>query len=585
MPIRELSTQLINQIAAGEVIERPASVVKELLENSLDSGASQIEVDIEKGGAGLIRVRDNGCGISQEELILALSRHATSKIESLEDLEHIATLGFRGEALPSIASVSRLRLSSRTEKNDRGWQVEARDGQISAPEPIPHTPGTTVEVRDLFYNTPARRKFLRAERTEWQHIDRLIKRVALSRFSTGFRIRHNRKNIAHWTAVKGDSDHRERLSSICGETFVESLLQLDHRSSGLHLWGCVAQPTFSRSQPDMQYFYVNGRMVRDKLVAHAVRQGFQDVLFHGRYPAFVIYLEMDPGDLDVNAHPTKHEVRFRDSRLVHDFIYRSLHQLLSNTRPGGVAAQGSAPKPAGIAVSGGDHGPLRQAGLGLGTADAGAAYLALYRETQTGVDESVDADAPLGFALAQLHGVYILAENRRGMVLVDMHAAHERITYERMKNALSEGQLKTQPLLVPVSIKVSQEEAELAEQKSELFTSLGMEIDRNGPESLALRQIPAILQGADAETLVRDVLADLREHGQSQRIENLLDELLATMACHTSVRANRQLTIPEMNALLRDMEKTERSDQCNHGRPTWTGISMAELDRLFLRGQ
>ncbi|GBF31034.1 DNA mismatch repair protein MutL [bacterium MnTg04] len=584
MTIKELPAQLINQIAAGEVIERPASVVKELLENSLDAGAAHIEIDIEKGGAGLIRVRDDGSGIPAEELTMALARHATSKIETLDDLEHIASLGFRGEALPSIASVSRLRLSSRTVGSDRGWQCEVRDGETGEPVPLAHTPGTAVEVRDLFYNTPARRKFLRAERTEWQHIDQLVRRVALSRFSTGFQIRHNRRNIAHWPAAAGEQDQRSRLAAICGEEFVDHMLELEHQSSGLYLRGWVAQPTFSRSQADRQYFYVNGRMIRDKLVGHAVRQGFQDVLFHGRYPAFVLYLEMDPAEVDVNAHPSKHEVRFRDSRLVHDFIFRSLHKLLAGTRPGGVSVHGSAPKPAAVG-NGGGRGALRQGGLSLGTADAAAAYQALYVAPAIDDPDQDLSDAPLGYALAQLQGVYILAENREGLVLVDMHAAHERITYERLKNSLADGSLRAQPLLVPQSIRVADDEVELAIRHRELFQGLGLEIDRGGPRSLVLRQIPVILQDVDAEKLIRDVLADLREHGQSQRIENLQNELLATMACHHSIRANRRLSIPEMNALLRAMEQTERSDQCNHGRPTWTSISMAELDRLFLRGQ
>ncbi|MCZ6559598.1 MAG: DNA mismatch repair endonuclease MutL [Gammaproteobacteria bacterium] len=584
MAIKELPAQLVNQIAAGEVIERPASVVKELLENSLDAGAAHIEIDIEKGGAGLIRVRDDGSGIPAEELALALSRHATSKIETLDDLEHIASLGFRGEALPSIASVSRLRLSSKTMESDRGWQCEVRDGKILAPEPVAHTLGTTVEVRDLFYNTPARRKFLRAERTEWQHIDQLVRRVALSRFSTGFQIRHNRRNIAHWPALAGEQDKRDRLAAICGEEFADSILEVEHQSSGLHLQGWVAQPTFSRSQADRQYFYVNGRMIRDQLVAHAVRQAFQDVLFHGRYPAFVLYLDMDPTEVDVNAHPSKHEVRFRDSRLVHDFIFHSLHKLLAGTHPGGVSVHGSAPRPAGIG-NGGDRGVPRQSGLTLRTADATAAYQALYGDPEVGEADPALTDAPLGFALAQLQGVYILAQNSAGLVLVDMHAAHERITYERLKKSLADGSLRTQPLLVPQSISVADDEMELAMCHRELFAGLGLELDRGGPQNLVLRQIPTILQNVDAEKLVRDVLSDLKEHGQSQRIENLQNELLATMACHHSVRANRRLSVPEMNALLREMEQTERSDQCNHGRPTWTSISMTELDRLFLRGQ
>lgn len=597
MPIRELPTQLVNQIAAGEVIERPASVVKELLENSLDAGARSVEIDIAGGGAKLIRILDDGAGIPAAQLPLALARHATSKIESLSDLERIASLGFRGEALPSIASVSRLRIASRTAADDRGWEVEVRDGQISEPQPVSHPLGTTVEVRDLFYNTPARKKFLRTEKTEWQHIDRLARRVALSRFSTGFQLRHNQRAVARWVASTDESSSLQRLSSICGPAFAEHAMRIDREHSGLGLSGWVAQPTFSRSQADMQYFYVNGRMVRDKLVAHAVRQGFQDVMFHGRHPAFVLYLEMDPGEVDVNAHPTKHEVRFRDGRRVHDFIYQTLHRSLAETRPGGDAPRPSAPPPHAIAGSrfasdhGGSHqhghGQSRhtQGGLGLAAADAVASYQALYRRDDSQTAQNVEIDLPLGHALAQLQGVYILAQNNDGLVMIDMHAAHERVMYERLKTSLAEGAVKAQPMLVPIAMSVSEDEAALVEASQAIFETLGMDVGRTGPDSLTIRQLPALLHGSDAETLVRDVIADLREHGRSQRVENRQNELLATMACHHAVRANRRLTIPEMNALLREMEKTERSDQCNHGRPTWTSFSMSELDKLFLRGQ
>jgi DNA mismatch repair protein MutL len=615
--IQALSPRLANQIAAGEVVERPASVVKELLENSLDAGGRRIEVDIEAGGVKLIRVRDDGGGIDRDDLPLALARHATSKIAALEDLERVASLGFRGEALASISSVSRLALTSNpSEQAGAGWQAccEGREMAVTV-EPAPHPRGTTVEVRDLFFNTPARRKFLRAEKTEFSHLEEVVKRLALSRFDVGFQLRHNGRVVHGLRPCASELERERRVAAVCGPAFIEQAVVIDSAASGLRLWGWVAQPTFSRSQADMQHFYVNGRSIRDRLVSHAVRQAYQDVLYHGRHPAFVLYLELDPALVDVNVHPTKHEVRFRDGRLVHDFIFRSLHRALAAVRPEPVAAE------AGPMASGAEGAPLavafgEQQGLGLGTdqrwnslagpgtaAAAGAvrelmpSYGSLYgglasftpTAASPGATPGVISDTsevpPLGFALAQLHGIYILAQNAAGLVLVDMHAAHERITYERMKLAWAGEGIRAQPLLVPRSLAVSQREADCAEQQAAVFASLGLRVERAGPESLLIREVPVLLRNAEAEQLVLDVLADLLEFGQSQRVQERINEILATMACHGAVRANRQLTVAEMNGLLRDMEETERSGQCNHGRPTWVQLALGDLDKLFLRGR
>jgi DNA mismatch repair protein MutL len=617
-----LSPQLANQIAAGEVVERPASVVKELLENSLDAGARKLDVDVEQGGIKLIRLRDDGFGIDKDDLPLALSRHATSKILALEDLEAVASLGFRGEALASISSVSRLTLTSRTAEQEAAWQVraEGRDMETTL-EPAAHPRGTTVEVRDLFFNTPARRKFLKTEQTEFRHLEEVIKRLALSRFDVAFNLQHNGRRVQQLRPVDGDQARERRLASLLGAAFIEQAVHLDvsAEASGLRLWGWIGLPTYSRSQADQQYFFVNGRIIRDKVVTHAVRQAYSDVLFHGRHPAFVLYLELDPALVDVNVHPTKHEVRFRESRLVHDFIFRTLHRVIADLRPQdavatGFAAQGAASAPEASATlamtpsqgrvesTGFSQGrmPLYQGGgaYNSGASPSGQAvreqistYADLHRPAQPGPDgsgmaqPSPDQVPPLGYAVAQLHGVYILAQNEAGLVLVDMHAAHERIVYERMKKAWEEDKVRSQPLLVPVSLSVSEREADLAEEQPELFERLGFRLERMGSETLTVREVPVSLARADAGQLVRDVLADLVVFGSSQRIEQSINELLGTMACHGAVRANRQLTLPEMNALLRDMEATERSGQCNHGRPTWTQLSMAELDKLFMRGQ
>jgi DNA mismatch repair protein MutL len=586
MPIQQLPSHLINQIAAGEVVERPASVVKELVENSLDAGARAVQVDIQAGGQKLIRIRDDGAGIPKNELSLALSRHATSKISSLDDLEAVASLGFRGEALPSIASVSRLTLCSKHRQADSAWQVEADGGAISEPRPAAHPQGTTVEVHDLFYNTPARRRFLRAERTEFGHIEKWMRRLALSRPDVAFTLTHNQRIVLQLNRASSDEQQLQRIAKICGDGFAEQAVRIEREVEGIAITGWIALPTFNRSQPDLQFWFINGRSVSDKTLAHAARHAYRDVLFHGRYPAYVLGITMDPASVDANAHPAKHEVRFRDGRRVHGVVSQSIEVALGDTRPGGhgvtpvpmtrdnVFRQGSMPlpgRPAGSAV--------REA---LGTYQAMATAAMANR---VDVDED-DADVPpLGFAVAQLAGVYILAENRDGLVVVDMHAAHERIVYEKLKRGYDDKALVRQPLLVPETVSVAENEAERVESCRSLLEEIGLVVDRSGPASLVIREVPALLKDADAEALLRDVLSDLAEAGQSNRVEDTCLDYLATMACHTSVRANRLLSVEEMNALLREMERTERADQCNHGRPTWTTITMTDLDRLFLRGR
>ncbi len=621
--IHLLSPRLANQIAAGEVVERPASVIKELLENSLDAGARRIDVEVEQGGVKLLRVRDDGCGIPSDDLPLALARHATSKIRDLDDLERVMSLGFRGEALASISSVARLTMTSRTADADQAWQVETEGRDMEARvQPAAHPVGTSVEVRDLFFNTPARRKFLRAEKTEFEHLQEVIRRLALARFDVAFHLRHNGKTVFALHEARDEVSRARRVASVCGSAFLEQALPIQVERNGLHLWGWVGLPTFSRSQADLQYFYVNGRMVRDKLVVHAVRQAYRDVLYNGRHPTFVLFLELDPAAVDVNVHPTKHEVRFREGRTVHDFLYGTLHRALGEVRPedqlAAPAAVATVVRPTGleagefgpqgemslaanvlerpaadpawrpIASSGGYVPSSRPAGP-VGTAEAQAAYREYFAplpdSAPVSLPESQGDVPPLGYALAQLKGIYILAENAQGLVLVDMHAAHERITYERLKVAMASEGLKGQPLLVPESLAVSQREADCAEEHAAWFQRLGFELQRLGPETLAIRQTPALLKQAEASQLVRDVLSDLLEYGTSDRIQAHLNELLATMACHGAVRANRRLTVPEMNGLLRDMEQTERSGQCNHGRPTWTQLGMDDLDKLFLRGR
>ena len=584
MPIQQLPSHLINQIAAGEVVERPASVVKELVENSLDAGAQAVQIDIVAGGQKLIRIRDDGKGITKSELALALSRHATSKISSLDDLEAVASLGFRGEALPSIASVARLTLCSRSLDEDSAWQVEADSGEISSPVPAAHPQGTTVEVHDLFYNTPARRRFLRTERTEFGHIEKWIRRLALSRPEIAFTLTHNQRTVLQLVSAKNEDTRRQRIAKVCGDAFAEQCVHIEREVEGIALAGWIALPTFNRSQPDLQFWFVNGRSVSDKTLAHAVRHAYRDVLFHGRYPAYVLNLTMDPKGVDANAHPAKHEVRFRDGRRVHGVVSQAVEVALKDTRPGGhdvtpipmtrntVFDQGRMPLP---------HGP---------SSSAVRETLATYRAMATApsladVPEHTTEVPPLGFAVAQLAGVYILAENKDGLVVVDMHAAHERITYEKLKQSYDDRALVRQPLLVPETVSVAESEANLVEHSGAALEQLGLVVDRSGPTTLTVREVPALLRNADVESLLRDVLADLSESGQSNRVDDASDDFLATMACHHSVRANRLLTLDEMNALLREMEMTERADQCNHGRPTWTTITMSELDRLFLRGR
>lgn len=597
MNIRQLPEVLINQIAAGEVVERPASVVKELVENALDAGAQRIDIDLEEGGVRLIRIRDDGGGITPEQLPLAVSRHATSKIASIDDLESVATLGFRGEALPSVASVSRFRMVSRARDAQHGAELRIDGGSLGEVVPQAHPQGTTVEVRDLFYNVPARRKFLRAERTELTHIEDWLRTLALARPDVELRVTHNGKPSRRWKG-EGDLLSGLRLHEALGEDFARNVLRVEHSAAGMRLHGWIAQPAYNRASTDQQYLYVNGRSVRDRNVAHAVRQAYSDVLFHGRHPAYVLFLELDPRGVDVNVHPAKHEVRFRESRLVHEFVYRTLHEALAETRAGNGQAVSGANTGAAVQAWSLPQAPQQQP-MGLRVSDAPAAYAALYAPRGGAAampsaplpslvaipEDAPGGMPPLGFAIAQLHGIYILAENADGLIVVDMHAAHERIGYERLKAAHDGAGLRTQPLLVPSRLAVSEREADVAEREAQTLADLGFDVQRSGPQSLLLRSVPALLAHGDAEALLRDVLTDLREHGSTRRVAETRDALLATMACHGAVRANRRLSIPEMNALLRDMEITERSGQCNHGRPTWTTFNLAEIDKWFLRGR
>lgn len=608
--IQKLSPLLANQIAAGEVVERPSSVVKELVENAIDSGATKIDLDIEDGGMRLIRVRDNGSGIHADDLPLALSRHATSKIREATDLEKIFTLGFRGEALASVSSVSRMTLSSATDKNT-GVQVisQARDEPLQI-IPTAHPKGTTVEVRDLFFNTPARKKFLRSEKTEFDHIDELIKRIALSRFEIGFTLKHNQRLIRQYRIAESEIEREQRVASLCGDAFLEHALKIETEAEGIKLSGWIALPTFSRAQMDLQYFYVNGRAVRDKTVNHAIRQAYHDVMYGDRFPAYVLFLEIAPEEVDVNVHPTKQEVRFRESRMVHDFVSHAVHDALAHVRPsekqisqpavletvetGEVAAPfsrmqaNSAPyaRAEQSIGSGRTYQPVQKS-LAFNTVAKMAAYKALHTESaeQTNSQPEAAAIPPLGFALAQLRGIYILAENEAGLVLVDMHAAHERVMYEKLKTSFLENQIIAQPLLLPLTVTLSEREANVIENAPEIFQKVGMQVERISQEAVIVRQVPDILRDADVTQLIRDIAADISTHEASSRLQDTILQLLGTIACHAAVRANRKLSIPEMNALLRAMETTDHSGQCNHGRPTWMALSMSELDSLFLRGR
>lgn len=599
MPIRVLPDQLIHQIAAGEVIERPASVIKELIENSVDAGAKRIEVEIEEGGVKLIRIRDDGKGIERDELALALSRHATSKITTIDDLERVATLGFRGEALPSIASISRMRLVSRVPGAAQAYAITSDNGVLSDVAPAAHPFGTTVEVRDLFFNVPARRKFLRAERTETQHITRMIERLALSCFTTSFSLQVGRKTVADYPVANTQIEREKRVAAIVGDEFMANAMFVEHESAGCKLTGWLCQPTYARAQPDLQHFYLNGRTLRDRLVASAIRLGYRDVIFSGRQPAYVLFMQIDPAQVDVNAHPAKLEVRFRDGRHVHDFLFRTVERVLRDTYAGAATA---AAAPASIstfmpAVSSSmwpARGPTQsyearsfgagQASLGLRVTEPAPVATTDAAESIERFEQAVDTP-PLGYAMAQLHGIYILAQAPDGLILVDMHAAHERTTYERMKSALADGGIASQPLLVPLAVNVSAAEADVLEEHAPMLRQAGLDIERSGPAGIQVRALPAFLRAKDIDALIARIGADLVANGTSRGVEEALHEVLGTIACHGAVRAHRNLTIPEMNALLREMERTVRSDQCNHGRPTWTFVSMADLDRMFLRGR
>ncbi|MGR3913619.1 MAG: DNA mismatch repair endonuclease MutL [Gammaproteobacteria bacterium] len=595
--IIQLGDKLINQIAAGEVIERPASLLKELLENSLDAGATQIRVQAERGGLKRIEVRDNGGGIPQAEARLALSRHATSKLTQFDDLFNIGTLGFRGEALPSIAAVSRLRLCSRVEGARAGYEVTCHGGGgISDARPLAHPPGTTLETTDLFYNTPARRKFLRADKTELKHLEEVVRRVALSRFDLDITFSHDGREIFRALASNDARESEQRIAGVCGKPFAQQSVYFEEEADGMGLRGWMGLPAFSRSQRDLQYFFVNRRAVRDNLIAHAVRRAYADVLYHGRHPAFALFFSIDPKWVDVNVHPAKSEVRFRDSRAVHDYIYRALHRVIADLRPQEAGVSLPTPEAAVQLRAGGGGGygsAAAQRNLRMLMAEQMANYHALHPAADAAdaaVTDAADAAdiPPMGYALAQLKGVYILAENRDGLIMVDMHAAHERITYETLKRQAADksaGGAASQPLLVPLRLTVSCREADAAEQCAQEFAALGFDIGRIDAEQLAVRAVPEMLAKADIETLVRDALSDLLEHGNTERVTRAQHEILSSAACHGSVRANRKLTHAEMNALLRQMEEVERSGQCNHGRPTWMGVTLGEMDKWFMRGR
>jgi DNA mismatch repair protein MutL len=577
--IRQLDPTLVNQIAAGEIVERPASVLKELLENSLDAGAAHIGVDVERGGAKRIRVEDDGEGMVRDDLLMAVQRHATSKIRSLDDLHRVGSLGFRGEALPSIASISRFALRSRARGASHGWELQVSGGDGGEPRPSPVTRGTLVEVRDLFFNTPARRKFLRTEATEYQRLVEVFRSLSLSRFDVGFSLRHNGRSVHDLEAGTDEAGRDRRVADVLGRGFLEQCLRFDLEANGLRLWGWAGLPQVARSQRDQQYFFVNGRRVYDRSVTHAVQQAYSDVLFHGRHPAFVLNLELPHRDVDVNVHPTKHEVRFREARQVHDFVQRCLQRVLERAQAGRGASV-----PVRAAAAAGSPSPV-QMPLAVRETVAGYADLHGAPRPARAATEDEDATPPLGYALAQLHGVYVLAQSRDGLILVDMHAAHERIVYERLKREMDTRQADVQPLLVPVTLRLGAGEMEILREHGPALRSLGLDVGIVGEDTAAVRAVPRPLQDADLAVLLRDLLADLARHGRSDRLREQVHSLLAAAACHAAVRANRRLTVPEMNALLREMEQTERSGQCNHGRPTWIRIGMQELDGWFKRGE
>jgi DNA mismatch repair protein MutL len=595
MRIHILQHHIANQIAAGEVVERPASVIKELLENAMDANATHIEITLEKAGQKLIRVRDNGTGIHKDDLSLALSRHATSKINTAADLEKIQTLGFRGEALASIASISRLTLTSCYQGENVGWQIKMEGSEFPAElQPSAHPQGTTVEVRDLFFNTPARRKFLRSEKTELMQIEEMLRRLALSRFDLSLQVIHNQKTILQLPAAQDQLAQEQRIAQILSKEFMQHAISLETEITGLKLQGWLGLSTFTRSQADMQYCYVNGRMIRDKVISHAIRQAYHDITHGHRHPALVLYLSMDPAQVDVNVHPTKQEVRFRDGRLIHDFIVKALSQALNQTSQQTSTSKAVdwqervtvlQPQKQITARVSQEMLQFQYAGF-----DRPAKKLLTEASNEITVTEKITVASPTeshlyGYAVGQLHDIYILAQNAQGLVIIDMHAAHERVIYERLKQQYSEQAITTQSLLVPLQIPVTEREASLAEQYQEAFAQLGCEIERLGPKALVLRRIPCLLQQQDLVKLIHDVIADLAEEEQSSRITDKQHHVLATMACRSAAQAHHKLSIPEMNALLRDMEKTNHSHQCNHGRPTCIQLSLKELDALFLRGR
>ena len=605
MSIKVLSDQLVNQIAAGEVIERPSSVIKELVENAIDAKATRIRIVLEQGGIKLMSIQDNGIGMNKSDITLAVKRHATSKIATLDDLMRVSSMGFRGEALSSIASVARLTIQSKSE-SDQAFQLEAdNDWQNVDVQPCAHPQGTTITVKDLFYNVPARKKFLKKEVTEFKHISQMLKKISMVHPSIHFELSHNQKNSFSYPAVR-HKDAIKRVAKILGKEFAHNALVLKDHHDNMTLHGWVAKPTFSRSQPDMQYFYVNNRMVKDKSVAHAIKQAYSDVLYHGRFSAFVLFLTMDPSWVDVNVHPSKTEVRFREGRLIHGFVYKCVKNVIENQRPDGINHESTLLTEQGVDATGTilEHQVQEQTGLALNSfqtlakqytpsfergknysaEDIMPAYEKLYQTQTTELTINEVDIPPLGFAIAQLHGVFVLAQNETGLIIVDMHAAHERITYENLKTGLAANSIKVQPLLVPQTVNLSEEEADLVEKHQEWFLTFGLELNRTGDESIVIRSVPSILSNANTEKLVRDVLSDLLENGSSNGIELRINEVLSSMACHGSIRANRKLTIEEMNALLRDMERTEKTDQCNHGRPTWVSMEMKQLDALFMRG-
>ena len=595
MNIKILDSHLVSQIAAGEVIERPSSVVKELLENSLDAGATEINLEIEKGGTRLIKLRDNGSGIVKEELKLALSRHATSKIQSLEDLENVRSLGFRGEALASISSVARFKLASRVADAAHGWQVVVEgESHVLLLQPNSHPVGTTVEVSDLFFNIPVRRKFLRTEQTEFGHILESVGSLALSRFDVEFLLKHNGKVILKLTPAENPKDRINRVGEIVGKEFAENALSIDLGSDSLGLTGWISQPNYTRSQPDLQYLYINGRVVRDRTLSHAIRQAYQDVTYQQRHPVVILYLNIDPTLVDVNVHPTKAEVRFRDSRLIHDFVARGLKEALAAGRA--ISAPASIPVPKKDFVGW----VQKQQSLPLVAAEESRVYDEIanfaneiaasskpfFRKPLPSECNNYSTAIPsLGFALAQLHGVYILAENQEGLVLIDAHAAHERINYEQLKSSYGARSIPMQTLLIPITLALNNAEINCVESNLELLRKFGFEITRSSPENILVRSVPVLLQDADVGQLIHDVIADLLMHDSVDSIVENSNKILATIACHSSVRARQKLSIDEMNALLRKLEQTDSGDQCGHGRPTWVQLSMNNLDKMFLRGR